>query len=229
MTANIIQDNICDKPLLVLLDLGTNNLFIKYSSLPHNVCGKRCEKMKSQTITGEFISNSKVTIQNICLPEFMSNRVFDSIKARIINTNCRYDMIIGRDALRMFKLNLLFKENIIEMEDISLPMRAFPTNIDPHFSIPEIMYIEFLEQEIENEFAAIDNTVNDINDLHKNNIHINDPETDTKDAFISEIKPTHYEAMKPEEVLNSCSHLNEQQKENLRKLIKNILNCLTVF
>ena len=150
MTANIIQGNICDKPLLVLLDSGSNNSFIKYSSLPHNVCGKRCQKMKSQTIAGEFISNSKVTIQNICLPEFMSNRIFDSIEARIINTDCRYDMIIGRDALRMFKLNLLFKENIIEMEDISIPMRTFPTRIDPHFSIPEIMYIEILEEEIEN-------------------------------------------------------------------------------
>ena len=126
--------------------------------------------MKSQTIAGEFVSNSKVTIKNICLPEFMSNRVFDSIKARIINTNCRYDMIIGQVALRMFKLNLLFKENIIKMEDISLPMHAFPTNIDPHFSIPEIMYIEILEQEIENEFAAIDNTVNNINNLHQNQI-----------------------------------------------------------
>ena len=40
MTANIIQGNICDKPLLVLLDSGSNNSFIKYSSLPHNVCGK---------------------------------------------------------------------------------------------------------------------------------------------------------------------------------------------
>ena len=73
------------------------------------------------------------------------------------------------------------------MEDISLPMRAFPTNIDPHFSIPEIMYIEILEQEIENEFAAIDNTVNDINNLHQDQIYINDSETDTKDTFISEI------------------------------------------
>ena len=176
--------------------------------------------MKSQTIAGEFISNSKVTIQNICLPEFMSNRIFDSIEARIINTDCRYDMIIGRDALRMFKLNLLFKENIIEMEDISIPMRTFPTRIDPHFSIPEIMYIEILEEEIENEFTSINDNVDDINDLHKNNIHIDNPETDTRDAFISEIKPTHYEAMKPEEVLNSCSHLNEQQKDDLRKLIK---------
>ena len=63
-------------------------------------------------------------------------------------------------------------------------------------------------------------STDDINNLHQNQIHINDSETDTKDAFISEIKPTHYEAMKPEEVLNSCSHLNEQQKEDLRKLIK---------
>ena len=81
LTSNIIQNNICDKPLLVLLDSGSNNSFIKYTSLPHNVCGKQCEQMKSQTIAGEFISNSKVTLQNVCLPEFMSIRVFDSFEA----------------------------------------------------------------------------------------------------------------------------------------------------
>ena len=40
LTSNIIQNNICDKPLLVLLDSGSNNSFIKYSSLPQKVCGK---------------------------------------------------------------------------------------------------------------------------------------------------------------------------------------------
>ena len=75
------------------------------------------------------------------------------------------------------------------------------------------MYIEILEEEIENEFTVIKDTVNNINNLHINNIHINNLETDTKDAFITEIKPTHYDAMKPEEVLNSCSHLNEEQNK----------------
>ena len=111
--------------------------------------------MKSQTIAGEFTSSTKVTLQDICLPEFMSNRTFDSIEARVIGTDCRYDMIIGRDALRLFKLNLLFKENIIEMEDISIPMRPFPENKTTMFSIAETMLIEMLEQEIENDFGQI--------------------------------------------------------------------------
>ena len=110
--------------------------------------------MKSQTIAGEFTSSTKVTLQDICLPEFMSYPVFDSFEARVINTDCRYDMIIGRDALRLFKLNILFKENSIEMEDISLPMRPFPENKTKMFSIAEIMFIEMLEQELENEFGS---------------------------------------------------------------------------
>ena len=175
--------------------------------------------MKSQTIAGQFVSNSKVTLENICLPEFMSNRVFDSIEARIINTDCRYDMIIGRDALRLFKLNLSFKENMINMEDISLSMRPFPKFIDPTYTLAEIMYINILEQEIENEFIAINETVNDIKNLHQDQI-IDDSENDTTDAYISDIKPAHYEAMNPEEVLDSCSHLDIQQKEDLRRLIK---------
>ena len=162
---------------------------------------------------------STVNLQNICLPEFMPNRVFDSIEARVIQTDCRYDMIIGRDALRLFKLNLCFKENIIDMEDISLAMRPFPKHRDQLFTIAEMMYIEILEEEIENEFAAIDDSTNDIKNLQQNNINIDDSETDTKEAFTSNIKPTHYEAMKPEEDLNSCTHLNDQQKEDLRKLI----------
>ena len=118
--------------------------------------------MKSQTIAGEFTSSTKVTLQDICLPEFMSNRTFDSIEARVIGTECWYDMIIGRDALQLFKLNLLFKENIIEMEDISLPMCPFPENKTRMFSIAEMMYIEILEQELENEFGSSSNDLNDI-------------------------------------------------------------------
>ena len=168
--------------------------------------------MKSQTIAGEFTSSTKVTLQDICLPEFMSNRTFDSIEARVIGTDCRYDMIIGRDALRLFKLNLLLKENIIEMEDISIPMRPFPENKTTMFSIAETMLIEMLEQEIENEFGSTNdlNNSDDIKNLQ--DIQANDSETDTKDSFISEIKPAHYEAMRPEEVLQSCLHLDEKQR-----------------
>ena len=127
-------------------------------------------------------------------------------------------MIIGRDALRLFKLNLLFKENIIEMEDISIPMRPFPENKTKVFSIAEMMFIEKLEQELENEFGSTSNDLNDIKNLPQE-FQFDNSETNTKDSFISDIKPTHYEAMKPDEVLNSCSYLDEKQKQDIRQLI----------
>ena len=141
----------------------------------------------------------------------MSNRIFDSIEACIIGIDCRYDMIIRKDAIQIFKLNLLFKENIIEMEDISIPMRPFPENKMTMFSIAETMLIEMLEQELENEFSSITNDLDDIKNLPQDS-NIDDSETDTKDAFISEIKPAHYEAMRPEEVLQSCLHLNKKRR-----------------
>ena len=58
-----------------------------------------------------------------------------------------------------------------------------------------------------------------IKNLHQDQI-IDDSENDTTDAYISDIKPAHYEAMNPEEVLDSCSHLDIQQKEDLQRLIK---------
>ena len=97
------------------------------------------------------------------------------------------------------------------MEDISIPMRPFPENKTTMFLIAETMLIEMLEQEIENEFGST-NDLDDIKNLHQD-IQANDSETDTKDSFISDIKPAHYEAMRPEEVLQSCLHLDEKQKK----------------
>ena len=115
------------------------------------------------------------------------------------------------------------------MEDISLPMRPFPENKTKMFLIAEMMYIEILEQELENEFGSTNNDSNDIKNLPQD-FQFDNSETDTRDAFISDIKSTHYEVMRPKEVLQSCSHLNEKQKEeDLRRLIKNILNFLMEF
>ena len=86
------------------------------------------------------------------------------------------------------------------------------------FSIAETMLIEMLEQELENEFGST-NDLDDIMNLHKD-IQADDSETDTKESFISDIKPAYYEAMRPEEVLQSCLYLDEKQKADLRKLIK---------
>ena len=88
------------------------------------------------------------------------------------------------------------------------------------FSIAETMLIEMLEQEIENEFGSTNDLNNSDNIKNLQDIQADDSETDTKDSFISDIKPAHYEAMRPEEVLQSCLHLDEKQKEDLRKLIK---------
>ena len=127
-------------------------------------------------------------------------------------------MFIERVALQLFKLNLLFKENIIKMDDISLPMHPFPENKTKMFSIAEMMYIEMLEEELENEFGSTNNDLNDIKNLPQGS-QFDNSETDTKDAFISDIEPTHYEATKPDEVSNSCSHLDEKQKQDKRQLI----------
>ena len=60
--------------------------------------------------------------------------------------------------------------------------------------------------------------MNDIKNLHQDQI-IDDSENDTTDAYISDIKPAHYEAMNPEEVLDSCSHLDIQQKEDFKEIL----------
>ena len=115
------------------------------------------------------------------------------------------------------------------MEDISLPMRPFPKFIDSDYSVAEIMYIDILEQEIENEFTSIRDDLNEINDLPNNDLQIDDSETDTKDAFITEIKPTHYEAMKPDEVFNLCSIWTNNKNKIWENLLTSIQNFLMEY
>ena len=56
------------------------------------------------------------------------------------------------------------------------------------FSIAEMMYIEILEQELENEFGSTNNDLNDNKNLPQE-FQFDDSETDTKDSFISDINP----------------------------------------
>ena len=62
-------------------------------------------------------------------------------------------------------------------------MRPFPENKTKMFLIAEMMYIEILEQELENEFGSTSNDLNDIKNLPQE-FQFDDSEIATKDSFI---------------------------------------------
>ena len=76
--ATVIARNIHDtpfqKPLLCLLDSGSTGSWVTKKSLPKGINGKTVPPITTQTAMGEFTSNQTITLENLTLPEFLSNR-----------------------------------------------------------------------------------------------------------------------------------------------------------
>ena len=193
---------------------------------------------------GKFTSNQAITLENLTLPEFLSNRTYDSIEARILPGTCRYDMILGRDALRKFGLSLDFDENKVFLEDIEQPMRPMLQHTDPLLSLAEILYIDTLDDDLEldTDFAFNEDTSqsdagnNDTSVSHNKDTETayNDDSTQSDtgndESFAthrgyktpaSQIQINKYDSMDIPKIINNCTHLTEEQRAQLISLLQN--------
>ena len=83
-----IQGVKMNRPLLALLDSGATHSFICQDILPKGIETKKGSSVTSSTLTGTFTSNNIITMDTVNLPEFMMNRFFDNIEARVFNNKC---------------------------------------------------------------------------------------------------------------------------------------------
>ena len=68
-----------------------------------------------------------IIIEHISFPQFSPSRALDQLQVRVMDTNCRYDFIFGRDCLELCKFVLDFDNHTIIARDITVPMRPFET------------------------------------------------------------------------------------------------------
>ena len=200
-----------NKPLLALLDSGATNSFINENVIPKGVIGTPTKEIQSQTLAGSFLSNKMISLQKVSLPEFLPNRIFNSFDVRIMNGNCRYDLILGRDNLSKLKINILFENNICEMEEVTVPMREYPTDSN-HINMMEV---ELLEEDIVNDDNII-KMLSDVNISDKNS----STSTQQQDMFTQEILPTRYEAVDFDSIFQDCDYLSKTQQQQLIELMK---------
>ena len=99
MIARTIQHTESRRLLCVLFDLGGSHTLIHSRCLP-----KGCSPIVNQTgtqslqtIAGSFVSNRKVYIKELVLPEFDKTKRIDGIEAFVFDSPCNYDVILGRD------------------------------------------------------------------------------------------------------------------------------------
>ena len=102
------------KPLLCLFDTGFTLTWIKKKSIPPGCNGTTTSKVTGQTMAGTFTSNQALTCNNVTFQEFVRSRSFESINARIYFSDCRYNVIFGRDDISQMGLIMDLKEDFMD-------------------------------------------------------------------------------------------------------------------
>ena len=71
------------------------------------------QRTLQRSLAGHFTSNAIVHLFGVRLPEFRCNVSLTELKARVFNNDCHYDIIMGHDALQVFRIQLDFEKNMI--------------------------------------------------------------------------------------------------------------------
>jgi hypothetical protein len=110
----------------VLIDTGCSKSIINKRVVPQDTLKKKQTKETVwNTNGGSFLTNYSVPI-TFTLPEFASSKsvTWDMFVDEIDDKNRPYDMIIGRDLQKVLKIDILWSEERMDWDGISVPMRS---------------------------------------------------------------------------------------------------------
>ena len=128
---NIHSGKIQKKPLMVLLDTGSERSVIKATHSHHGKVSKG-PAIKFRTPSGTFLSKNAV-VMDFTLSEFSDSRKV-RWKFHVLPEDSRlpYDMIIGRDLIRKLKMDVLYSDNVVTWDKLRLPMHKVKANGEWH-------------------------------------------------------------------------------------------------
>ena len=199
------------RPLVVLLDTGSTSTWISAESLPKGAVPRTVDALESSTLTGKLKSNQEVDLEGIVLPELQRSRILDCHRARVFyQKDCRYDVILGRDALRKLKIILDFKDDTVIWGNAAISMRTYPTAVNKK-DFAMAMLIDVCEKEdlISEEYEPWDND--------------EAMSSDNAQGYRTprnEIRPSNYEAYDVKDVAQGCFHLTQEQRDQLQGLLE---------
>jgi hypothetical protein len=108
--------------MAALCDSGSTITWICRSALPNGVVPYSVARQRSSTLAGTFESSLPVHVSNVLLTELSRSRRIDSFEIRIIETPCRYDIILDRQELTKSAIDLSFSDFLVKFADVSRPM-----------------------------------------------------------------------------------------------------------
>ena len=184
--------------LKVLLHSGSTATMINRKCLPRNC--KPCEITSSRqinTLAGTYTSTEVVIMRNLRLPEFDKNRNVDQQKALVFQSEtCKYDVILGADFLTKTGIDVKYSTGTMEWFNSELPL------CNPHLLKPKDFEAMACIVEIQQEEELF-------------GMDWYDPT-----CYAIEILDAKYEKVEVDEVTNQLTHLNLQQKEDLKQVLK---------
>ena len=189
-----IQGKYLDRPLVVLLDGGSSGSLTNRRVLPLGACPSRSERRQiTTTASGSFDTSLAVTLKNVKLPEFSNGRRIESVTTRIFNSpTCQYDVILGRDFLRLAGISMSWETDSIKWIDRSIQMKT-PHHYDNR--MPEIK--ESIERFNENDIANV------YEELYE----------------ARTILERKYKEVTPAECTAEQDHMNDEEKQKFEKML----------
>ena len=128
------------RPLLCLFDSGSTLTWIRRGALPSKVEPAMSKQpVVGSTMAGKFTSFKEVKLQGITVPEFSPTRALDSLRAQVMEADCRYDIIFGRDFCTMYGIVLDFEEQEMHSLSTVVPMREMGKAQPGEISISEML------------------------------------------------------------------------------------------
>ena len=114
-----VQGTRFGRPWIALLDSGSTTTWINKKALGKDIQGYTVPKVQGTTLAGSFSSKECVCIEGLSFPEFHPKQKLPKLGANVFHAECCHDVIIGRDTLRAFKIQLNFDDDINVSDGIS--------------------------------------------------------------------------------------------------------------
>ena len=218
-----VQNVQFQRPLLVLFDSGSTTSWFNRKTLPTGVEATTVESITGSTMAGTFSSNQQVHLTNLVLPEFRHNQFIPDLPCRVFTAECRYDMILGRDALRRFGLELDFVNNRMTHNDVRLPMRPFPDHLQANLSVAEQLQLDDMDDYLLDDPSRCHNDENFAPALFSDNDTCPDSTASSdlpqQDVHPATILPSLYDKADVASVVQQCTHLTQEQRDKLHQVL----------
>lgn len=232
---NALNKQVSRKPYIVLFDSGSTCSWWNAKSLPPGCVPRKVQAISSSTLNGKMSSNLEVDLENVVFPQFFKTRRLSKFSARVFTTHCRYDAIIGRDIMSEMGLVLNFKKQCMSWDECHVPMDAYPQeyshdkdgNAIKEPSPAEQLFMNCLEEDLEDDNTLPTCDMTDCSSVNLNDdldeFDIGDEQAVDNDLYAqgaSKIAESKYDTADIDQVVRSCTHLNQVQQNDLRSVLE---------